>query len=391
MYLRLIVCSYFLCALLTACGKFPRHFGWQDLSRIGSTQNAEPKVGFSKSHIVSERPIKVLKQKPQDLWSRIRSDFKLPSANNRRIVQAQIRWFTRHPRYIESMMNRASPYLYHIYNQIKIRRLPAEMILLPIVESSYVPTAINQDSGAAGLWQLIPSTARHLGVRQDQWFDGRKDIYVSTEAALDYLKYLHSLFKGDWLLALAAYDTGEGNVRGAIRYNAYHAYKTTFWSLPLSIETRSYVPRLLALAQIIKHPEKYHITLPVIRDEPYLTRVKINKRLTLYEVAHLSGVNINHLRQLNPGIRRQIIPTRSFSIVLPVSRLDTFNVNFSKLNVHHARYLAASQHIGYYRVRAGDSLFKIAKRFGIKTQQLKNWNTLSTDLLKPGQQLRLIV
>jgi membrane-bound lytic murein transglycosylase D len=388
MYLKLIV-SYFLCALLTACGKFPRHFGWQDLSLIESTQNVKSKVGFSNSHVAPERSIKTLKRKSQDLWSKIRADFKLPNANNRRIVQAQIRWLTRHPRYIESTINRASPYLYYIYDQIKIRHLPAEMVLLPIIESAYVPTATNQYSGAAGLWQLIPGTARHLGVRQDRWFDGRKDIYVSTEAALDYLNYLHRFFKGDWLLALAAYDTGEGNVRGAIRYNAYRDYKTTFWSLPLSIETRSYVPRLLALVEIVKHPEKYHITLPVIRDEPYLARVKINQRLTLYEVAHLSGVNLNYLRQLNSGIRRQIIPTKSVSVVLPVSRLDAFNVNFSKLNMHHARL--ASQSIDYYRVRPGDNLFKIAKRFRVKTKQLKNWNALSTDLLKPGQRLRLVV
>ncbi len=151
-------------------------------------------------------------------------------------------------------MSRATPYLYYVYNQVSQRHLPTELVLLPMIESGYDPSATNPASGAAGLWQLMSATARSYGVHEDKGFDGRRDLASSTNAALNYLTYLHGFFSGDWLLAIAAYDTGEGNVQNAIRRNTHQDKNTHFWALPLAPETRTYIPRLLALAAIIKDP-----------------------------------------------------------------------------------------------------------------------------------------
>lgn len=288
------------------------------------------------------------------------------------------------------------------------------MFLLPIIESGYNPSATNASSGAAGMWQLISSTARAYGVRQDKGFDGRRDLYSSTNAALNYLTYLNSFFGGDWLLAIAAYDTGEGNVQNAIRHNTHHDRNTHFWALPLALETRSYIPRLLALAAIIKNPEKYGVILPPISDKPYLELVDVGRTMTLTHAAKLAGMKLSELKQFNPGVRNSLASLTQGQFALPVDRVALYRkqlaaVSTSKRLALNQSYLkdgkvqlvnnlpkhtgkkkpGTTEHI--HLVKRGDTLGGIAKKYNVSVKNLQHWNQLATDQLHPGEKLTIML
>lgn len=260
------------------------------------------------------------------LWGPIRAHLQLTSREeNQPSVQKQIRWFVKNPAYLNDAVSRAAPYMGYVYTQVAKRNLPTELVLLPIIESGYNPSATNASSGAAGMWQLMSSTARAYGVHQDRGFDGRRDLYSSTNAALNYLSYLRSFFSGDWLLAIAAYDTGEGNVQNAIRHNTAHDKNTHFWVLPLALETRSYIPRLLALAAIVKDPAKYGVTLPPISAKPYLQLVAVGKTgMSLTHAAKLAGMNLSLLQQLNPGVKSSKATLTQGEFALPIDRIALY-------------------------------------------------------------------
>lgn len=306
------------------------------------------------------------------LWNTLRSDFQLPTYEDQGPVRAQINWFMTHQAYLNRTIGRAAPYIYYIYQQVKQRNLPAELVLLPVIESAYNPF-VSSSAGASGLWQLMPGTARGFGVRQNWWFDGRRDIFASTNAALDYLTYLQSYFGGDWLLAIAAYDTGEGNVQSAIRRNAVRDKSTAFWSLPLAIETRSYVPRLLALAAIIRDPAKYGITLPAISDQPYLEQVDVGVQISLSDAARLAGMSLTELKQLNPGYSRNVTdPTGPHRLILPVNKISLFKEQLAGYSAEPQRSWER------YKVQRGDTLDKIADRFGTTVAELRQANHLKS-------------
>jgi membrane-bound lytic murein transglycosylase D len=191
-----------------------------------------------------------------NLWDVLREEFTLPHYEDNPAVQEKIEWYMNNQDFLLRSATRAAPYLYYILQQVKKRHLPAELVLLPIIESGYNPFAIS-NMGAMGIWQMMPDTASGLGIKRDSWYDGRRDVIASTRAALNYLAYLQSFFDGNWLLAIAAYNTGEGNVLAAIRRNIREGYGTDFWSLPVAQQTKDYVPRLLALAVIISHPDLF--------------------------------------------------------------------------------------------------------------------------------------
>ncbi|HEV2613335.1 MAG TPA: LysM peptidoglycan-binding domain-containing protein [Gammaproteobacteria bacterium] len=288
-------------------------------------------------------------------------------------VQVQLNWFMHNQAYLDRTARRAAPYMYYIYQQVKARHLPSELVLLPIIESAYNPF-VSSSAGAAGLWQLEPGTARNFGVRQDWWYDGRRDINASTKAALDYFTYLHNLFNGNWLLAIASYDTGEGNVEAAVRHNARLGLSTDFWSLPVAAETKSYVPRLLALAIIVGDPAKYHVTLPPISNSPYLGEVEVSSQLTLEKAASLAGVSLGELKTLNPGYRRNTLdPNRPYKILLPLDR-----VNFFRENLLHGTPTAESSLWGRYKVQPGDTWKKVSKQFTTPIKLLQAINKMES-------------
>ena len=228
------------------------------------------------------------------IWPRVRAGFQLSSDVNQPSLQKHVSWFARHPEYIQRVMSRADPFLYYILEEAEKRNLPTELVLLPIVESAYQPFAYSHGR-AAGIWQFIPSTGKLYGLKQNWWYDGRRDIYASTQAALNYLENLNKLFKGDWMLALAAYNSGSGTVQRAVKRNRKLKRATDFWHLKLPKETRAYVPKLLALKEIITNPEKYSVSLRCISDAPGFKQVKTTAQIDLALAAELAEIDLETL------------------------------------------------------------------------------------------------
>nr|WP_242604228.1 LysM peptidoglycan-binding domain-containing protein [Legionella beliardensis] len=292
-------------------------------------------------------------------------------------VQAQLRWLSSHPGYIQ-MLARSEPYMYHIVTEVKKRNMPGELALIPMLESAYDPFAYS-GAGAAGLWQLMPGTGSTLGLKRDWWFDGRRSIGPSTNAALNYLAYLNRFFHGDWTLAIAAYDSGEGTVLRAIKHSRQTRH-VRFWSLPVPSETKFYVPRLLALAEIIKNPQRYHVTLPYIAHVPYFEEVNIGSQIDLNHAAKLAGIPYKDLIKLNPGYNRwATAPYKPFKLLIPANKVANFNRNLA--NFPQYKRTSWTRH----QVRSGDNLSSIAKRYFTTAKLIRELNQLKSDKLKNGQ------
>ncbi len=314
-----------------------------------------------------------------NFWDRMRSSFQLQHQADNPKVKAQIRWYIRHQAYLNRSVKRAAPYMYYIFEQVQKRNLPGELVLLPFIESAFNPFAYS-GPGAAGLWQIMPHTGTGYGLKQNWWYDGRRDIHASTNAALDYLTYLESYFDGDWLLAIAAYNTGEGNVQNAVRRNAKIGCSTDFFSLGLAQETQAYVPQLLALAAIISNPEEYPIKLPSVRDEPYLAEVNIGYQIDLNEAAQLAAISIDEIHRLNPAYIHKLTGPRSpCCLLLPIDRVETFRNNLTKLSV--VNYTSLQR----YKVKRRETIESIAARFQISSYKLRRINHLKTNCLRSGK------
>nr|WP_045107495.1 LysM peptidoglycan-binding domain-containing protein [Legionella hackeliae] len=316
-------------------------------------------------------------QATQTVWDVLRSQFSLNHETTQPEVQTQLRWLVSHPSYLNKLA-RSEPYIYHIVTEIKKRHIPGEIALLPMIESAYDPFAYS-GAGAAGLWQLMPGTGNNLGLKQDWWFDGRRSIRPSTDAALNYLTYLNKYFHGNWILAIAAYDSGEGTVSRAIK-NSGQSRNISFWSLPLPAETRAYVPRLLALAEIIKYPQRYRITLPEIPHVPYFEEVNIGSQIDLNHAAKLAGISYKDLIKLNPGFNRwATAPYKPFKLLIPANKVEKFNRNLA--SVPEEKRVSWSR----YQVRPGDDLNSIARRNFTTVKLLRELNQLKSDKLRSGQ------
>lgn len=259
-------------------------------------------------------------------------------------INRQISWYSQRRGYLQQVAERARPYLYHIVSGLSGNHLPAELALLPIVESSYQPTAQSPKS-AAGLWQFIPSTGLDFDLAQNDRYDGRLDIDTSTQAAVRYLGFLKRHFNGDWLLALAAYNCGLGRVDDAISSNRANGLATDYWSLNLPQETQDYVPRFLALANIFANPNTYGLKLPAVKNEPYFVKVKVNRQFDidylskkhLTTIAELANLSYEQFVQLNPGYLKQTLETdQPFTLLLPETNANYLHQHLS----HVERFLA---------------------------------------------------
>lgn len=320
-------------------------------------------------------------QHADNLWDALREDFSLPHYEDNPQVQERIEWFLDNQDYLIRAATRAAPYLYYISQQVKKRHLPAELVLLPIIESGYNPFSYS-NVGAAGIWQLMPDTASSFGVRQDWWFDGRRDMVASTRAALNYLSYLQNFFEGNWLLAIAAYNTGEGNVLNAMRRNIHSGRRTDFWSLPLSQQTRDYVPSLLALATIISRPNDFPLYFPPVRNAPYLAQVDVGKQINLKVAAALAGISYPRLMQLNSGFNRTMMSKGPYKIILPIENVQQFTENLSRSTTNHDMI--------HYKVKLGDTFAKISKKFNVSVENLRKSNVSTANPLRPGTNLLII-
>lgn len=316
-----------------------------------------------------------------NLWNAIRRNFQMKHYSDNSQVKAQIDWFMHNQKYLDRTARRAAPYMYYIFQQVKARHLPSELVLLPIIESAYDPF-VSSSAGAVGLWQLEPVTARNFGVQENWWYDGSRDILASTNAALDYLTYLQNFFGGNWLFSIASYNAGQGTVQSDIHYNARLGRPTDFWSLPLPLVTHNYVLRLLALAAIVNDPSKYGISLPPISNAPYLSEVEISSKITFEQAAQLAGISLNELKILNPGYRHNTAdPNEPYKLLLPIDHVQQFRQNL--LNTP-----ATSGSLwGRYKVQHHDTWFGIAHRFHTTEALLKEVNNIHTWLPPVGKVL----
>lgn len=321
-------------------------------------------------------------QTADNLWDVLRDEFSLNHYEERFEVQERIQWFLNNQDFLLRSASRAAPYLYYILQQVKKRHLPAELVLLPIIESGYNPFSLS-NMGAAGIWQLMPDTATGYGVKRDGWYDGRRDIITSTRAALDYLFYLQSFFEGNWLWAMAAYNTGEGNVLSAIKRNIRNGQETDFWSLPVAQQTKDYVPSILALAVIISHPERYPIYLPPVRNAPYLAQVDVGSQINLRYAASLAGISHKMLLQLNPGFIKPSTSTMGpYKLVVPIENVEQFSENLSKSTV--AQRIPNWSH---YKVKSGDTFDSVANQFATTPDSIRKLNHLAKNKLAQGTNL----
>ena len=315
-----------------------------------------------------------------DLWDRIRQGFRLPVTRNER-VRREADWYARHQQYLDRTVERARPYLHLIVSAIDKRGLPMEIALLPIVESAFQPFAYSHGR-AAGLWQFIPGTARRFGLEQNWWYDGRRDILASTNAALDYLQGLNREFRGDWELALAAYNSGAGTVRKAILYNRRRHRPADFWHLRLPRETRAYVPKLLALRALVADPKAHGIHLASIPDRPYLTTAEIGSQIDLALAADLAGLSLEEIYRLNPGFNHwATAPEGPHRLLIPVDRLARFEQGLARLPPEER--IQWKRH----RIRPGETLGHIARRYRTTVRVLKQVNKIRGHMIRAGDNL----
>lgn len=346
-----------------------------------------------------------------DLWDRVRTGMQLDLHASPRI-DSKLNAFRRDPQYLARLSQRARPYLHVIVGEIERRGLPAELALLPHVESGYNPAATSPKA-AAGMWQFIPSTGRIMGLRQDNWYDGRRDVLASTRAAMDYLEQLNRRLGGDWELAMAAYNCGPARVESAQAANRRRGKPTDFWSLDLPTETENYVPQILAAARLVSEPAKYGMRLPPVPNAPQLELVRTDRPVDLARVAQASGVGLTELKRLNPGLKRgQTAPGGPSNLLVPAGAGKQVSAKLASARVlpaaaqagrlsapalaaTSARRSAAPARPAYgegkvHAVKGGESLRSIASAQGMDPQDLADFNgMLVSEPLLPGQSLRL--
>lgn len=317
----------------------------------------------------------------ENLWDRIREGYALDLELDNSRIRAEREWYARHQAYLDRVATRAERYMHFIVAEAEARGVPTELALLPIVESAFDPFAYSHGR-AAGPWQFIPSTGKYFGLDQNFWYDGRRDIVASTRAAFEYLERLSERFDGDWLLALASYNAGAGTVARAIRRNERAGRPTDFWNLRLPRETSAYVPKLLAIAQIVGDPARYDVALKPIANEPYFEAVETGGQIDLAQAADMAGISLEELYLLNPAYNRWATrPEGDDHILVPVNNASRLHNALSQ--IPEEQRLAWTE----YRIRRGDSLNSIARRFHTTTGMLRGMNRLRGNTIIAGETL----
>ncbi len=321
---------------------------------------------------------------PSDVWTLVEDGLTFAHDVPDRKVQRHIDWYTGNDAYFNRTLERAQRYLPYVVDQLRENDMPMELAILPFIESAYNPFAYSH-SHASGLWQFIPATGREMGLRQDWWYEGRRDIIDSTEAAIRYLKILNGIFDGDWLLTLAAYNGGPGYVGRAVEDNRRRGRPTDFWSLDLREETRNYVPQIVALSKVLSDPEQYGVNRFPIPAKPHFAVVEVKDQVDLAQAAKLAGISADDMYNLNPGFSRWVTPPDGpFRLLLPSERVEGFldRLASTPRQTWHPG--------GEYVVRAGDTLGRIAANHGISVNDLTQLNSLdSSHIIRVGQVLRL--
>ncbi len=323
---------------------------------------------------MNSAPLKGFVGHPDGVWSKLRNDFQMAEVNPEIVRRHEQYYSTRLP-YFNRIVERSEPYMYHIAQEVQKRNMPAEIALLPIIESAFVTSAKSR-VGASGLWQFMPATGRDFGLTQNNLYDGRLDVYAATDAALTYLQYLHNLF-GDWSLALAAYNWGQGNVGKAIKRAQAQGKEITYENLNMPAETRNYVPKLLAVRNLIASPETFALKLAPIADQPYFGVVTIDHAIDTAAAARLAGITAAEFERLNPGVVAPVVATQNVQrILLPVTKIDTFRANLKKADKNTLLSW------DFYQPTAGEDVAQLAANTGMSIAEIKRLNQLSSNKLR---------
>ncbi len=430
-------------SLLAACVSNPQKSSLQ--SNVGSAPTSTATIVEALEALQTSEPTITDVPPTLDLWQQLAQGYQFQEIQHPNIEQ-EVQSFLSRKTSLTRQLRMGEPFLFHILQEVKKRNLPTEIALLPGIESGFRPNAYSRH-GAAGLWQFMPATGQDFGLKQDWWYDARRDPWASTDAALNYLEKLNKRFDGDWLLAIASYNAGGGTIARAIRKNLDKDKPIDFWSLDLPAETRQYVPRLLALARIIGQSEQYGMTLPAIENDLRFVKVDIGEQLDLKVAAKLANMKTDELLLYNAGFNRWAThPQGPHYLLLPAEKAEDFSAKLAQLpedeRLRWTRYriqpgdnlgkiarkhgisiqalmqtnnlknhrIRAGAHLMIplsnsptainttptatrklkYRVKKGDSLYAIARQFGVKIADLKTWNQLASDSLHPGQKLTVL-
>lgn len=331
----------------------PRYFRHQDAKVIGEKETKE---------ITTKK----------NIFERITKGFSMENLPSKRVT-ISLKRMTKDPEYVERVFKRSSPYLHYIVEELSKRNMPMELALLPFVESAYKTSATSR-AKAAGLWQFIPATGRTFGLNQNWWVDERRDVTKSTKAALDYLELLHKMMDGDWFLALAAYNWGESSVRKAIRRNKARKRNTGYINLKMPRETRYYIPKLLAVKEIVLNPEKYNIKLPFIADEPYFKKIKLNSSIDFKLISNMSKIDLSKIKEMNAGNLRPVINIKhSQSVLLPINSMINYENSLKEHNDSNKSLITWLP----YTFQKGDTLKKVSKSNNLTVKKLADVNGVS--------------
>lgn len=347
----------------------PAGESWTDASAISiASIPAAPDSTTSSIEVRNALAANDVSAAPADLWERMRNGFAMPKLDSEE-VHAQEDLYISHPASLQLIVKRGRRYLFHILEEVERRDMPAEIALLPFIESAFNPRAYS-NRHASGIWQIIPATGLKYGLKQDWWYDGRRDIVAATHAALDYLQNLYRIF-GDWHLVLASYNWGQGAVERSRMRNRDRGLPDDFYSIALPAETQSYVPKLIAIRNIISHPEIFGIEIESVPNEPYFAEVTATRPMDVRLAARLADISVEEFRALNPAHKRPVINMNGTrTLLFPAAKVKIFEKNLR----NHDQPLVSWQP---YRVKEGETVEDISARYGISAHRLKEINDIA--------------
>jgi len=378
-FMRFILSALLVLMLAACASQGPAANSSTDASTSQAATDSLRTATAKQTIDVDNSSVEQLTSADTDLWARIRRGFQIPDLQSD-LVDMQANWYAQRPDYVARMTERSQKYLYYIVEELESRNMPTELALLPFIESAYNPQALSV-AKAAGMWQFVPGTGRTYNLKQNMWQDERRDVLASTSAALDYLSRLHDMF-GDWYLALAAYNWGEGNVQRAIARNQAAGLPTDYESLRMPNETRNYVPKLQAVKNIVMNPQVYGLALPSIPNHPYFVSVTTSRDIDVALAAKFANMSLDEFRALNPSFRQPVIlGATQPQILLPFDNASAFEHNLNSYDGQLASWTT-------YTVTERTRPAALAEKIGVDADTLTTVNKIPAGMrLKPGSTL----
>jgi membrane-bound lytic murein transglycosylase D len=396
-FLAIVMFSIFISVCMSSCQHLAPHR--QDANTAINTP-----ATLESEQTTEQLPVSTPKSPTYtDVWERIRAGYALPTLSEQQ-TKAQLDWYLSYRKYFIAQIPQSQPYLYYVVTELQKNNIPLEIALLPFIESAYNPSAKSPGKASnVGMWQIAPVTGKTFGLRQNNWYDERKDVIASTDAAIRLLIKMHALFGNDWLLTIAAYNAGNGTVQRAIDSNKRAHKPTDFWSLPLPKSTQHYVKKLSAFAKIILQPQDYGFVLPTIPDEPYFTTMPLGSQINLAQLAKKSDMDAQELKKINAGLNGWLTdPTASHLLLVPIAKAEAVriqlaalppatpqDIQLAALSLAPPKTQADASPLVTYKVIKGDVLSRIAKQHGVSMQSIVNDNNLKNNLIKIGQVLHI--